>query len=36
MPSTISLYQVGVWFSVGCFTGAGWAVGVWVVGRLFR
>jgi|BarGraNGADG00212_1021973.scaffolds.fasta_scaffold272991_1 hypothetical protein len=23
MPSTINLYQIGVWFCVGFFTGAG-------------
>jgi hypothetical protein len=26
MPSKIDLYQIGVWFSVGFFTGAGWAI----------
>jgi hypothetical protein len=24
MPSKIDLYQIGVWFCVGFFTGAGW------------
>jgi hypothetical protein len=24
MPSTVNLYQIGVWFCVGFFTGAGW------------
>ncbi len=32
MPNTITLYAVGVWFVVGFFVGAGWALG----GRLFR
>ena len=26
MPSTVNLYLIGVWFCVGFFTGAGWAV----------
>jgi hypothetical protein len=34
MPSTINLYQIGVWFCVGFFTGAGWAVAAVLVGRL--
>jgi hypothetical protein len=29
MPSTINLYQIGVWFCVGFFTGAGWAIAAW-------
>ncbi len=36
MPNTISLYVVGVWFAVGFFTGAGWALGSLLIGRLFR
>ena len=24
MPSKIDVYQIGVWFCVGFFTGAGW------------
>jgi hypothetical protein len=35
MPNTISLYQVGVWFAVGFFTGCGWAIALWLIGRLF-
>jgi hypothetical protein len=35
MPSTINLYQIGVWFCVGFFTGAGWAIAAWLVGRIF-
>jgi hypothetical protein len=35
MPSTINLYQIGVWFCVGFFTGAGWAIATWLVGRIF-
>src|ERR1700730_15062452 len=35
MPSTINLYQIGVWAAVGFFTGAGWAFAGWLVGRIF-
>jgi hypothetical protein len=35
MPSKIDLYQIGVWFCVGFFTGAGWAIATWLVGRIF-
>jgi hypothetical protein len=34
MPSTVNLYQIGVWFCVGFFTGAGWAIAAWLVGRV--
>jgi hypothetical protein len=34
MPSTVNVYLIGVWFCVGFFTGAGWAVAGWVVGRV--
>jgi hypothetical protein len=30
----IDIYQIGVWFSVGFFTGAGWAIAGWLVGRI--
>jgi len=36
MPSTVTLYLIGVWFCVGFFTGAGWALGLWLVGRVLR
>ena len=36
MPTDVSLYLLGVWFCVGFFTGAGWALGSWVIGRLLR
>ena len=36
MPTTITLYQVVVWFCVGFFTGCGWALALWLVGRLLR
>lgn len=36
MPSTISLYEVAIWFAVGFVTGAGWALGSLLIGRLFR
>jgi hypothetical protein len=29
MPSTINLQLIGVWFCVGFFTGAGWAIAAW-------
>ena len=32
MPSTVNLYQIGVWFCVGFFTGAGWAIAALLVG----
>jgi hypothetical protein len=35
MPSKIDVYQIGVWFCVGFFTGAGWAIAGWLVGRVF-
>jgi hypothetical protein len=35
MPSTINLYQIGVWCAVGFFTGAGWTFAAWLVGRIF-
>jgi hypothetical protein len=34
MPSTVTPYLIGVWFCVGFFTGAGWAVAAWLVGRI--
>ena len=36
MPNAITLYQVGVWFCVGFFTGAGWALGAWLIARLLK
>lgn len=36
MPITISLYAVAIWAAVGFFTGAGWALGTWLVGRILR
>jgi hypothetical protein len=36
MPTTISLYQIGVWFCVGFFVGSGWTCGAILVGRLLR
>ena len=36
MPTTISLYAVGVWFAVGLFTGLGWSLGAWLIARLLR
>jgi hypothetical protein len=34
MPSTINLQLILVWFCVGFFTGAGWAVATLLVGRI--
>jgi hypothetical protein len=34
MPSKINLYQIGVWFCVGFFTSAGWAIAALFVGRI--
>jgi hypothetical protein len=36
MPTTVSLYAIGVWFAVGLFTGLGWALGHWVIAKLLR
>ena len=36
MPSTVNLYAIGVWFCVGFFTGAGWAIAASLVGRVLR
>ena len=33
MPTTVNLQLIGVWFCVGFFTGAGWAIAAWLVGR---
>jgi hypothetical protein len=34
MPSTVNLQLILVWFCVGFFTGAGWAVATLLVGRI--
>jgi hypothetical protein len=34
MPATVTLYSIGVWFCVGFFTGAGWALASLLVARL--
>lgn len=36
MPTTISLIAIGIWFCVGFFTGAGWTLGAWLIGRITR
>jgi hypothetical protein len=36
MPTTITLYQIGVWLCVGFFTGLGWALGTLLVARILR
>lgn len=36
MPAHVTLYDAMVWFLVGLCVGSGWAVGVWIVGRLLR
>jgi hypothetical protein len=35
MPEVISVYLIAVWFAVGVFTGAGWAVGQRIVAKVF-
>lgn len=34
MPSTITLYLLGVWICVGLFTAIGWGLGLWIIGRI--
>jgi hypothetical protein len=34
MPNTVTLYQIGVWFCVGFFVGAGWATATVIITRL--
>jgi hypothetical protein len=34
MPSTITLYLIGIWFCVGFFAGAGWAIAAWLFGQI--
>ena len=34
MTSKINLYQIGVWFCVGFFASAGWAIAALLVGRI--
>lgn len=36
MPSTVSIQLIGIWFCVGFFTGLGWALAAWLIGRVFR
>ena len=36
MPGVITPYAVLVWFSVGLFTGVGWTLGAWLIGRVVR
>jgi hypothetical protein len=36
MPAEISPMLCLIWFCVGFFTGLGWALGCWVIGRLTR
>jgi hypothetical protein len=36
MPTTVTLYQIGVWFCVGLFAGIGWGLGTWIVARLLH
>jgi hypothetical protein len=33
MPTTVNVYTIGVWFRVGFFTSAGWALSACLVGR---
>ena len=34
MPLKIDAYLIGIWFCVGFFTGAGWAIAAWLVGHI--
>jgi hypothetical protein len=34
MPTKVNLELIIVWFCVGFFTGAGWAVATWLVSRI--
>ena len=36
MPTSISLLQCGILFTVGIFAGAGWTLGAWLVSRVLR
>ncbi len=36
MPTTITLYQIGVWLCVGLFVGLGWAVAQWAVAKSLK
>lgn len=36
MPSTISLYLIGIWAAVGFFTGLGWFTAGWLISKIFR
>ena len=35
MPTKLDVNLIAVWFCVGFFTGAGWAIAAWLVGRIF-
>jgi hypothetical protein len=34
MPETVTAYALLVWFSVGFFTGLGWALAHWLVSKI--
>jgi hypothetical protein len=34
MPVVVTFYAIGVWCCVGLFTGGGWALGTWLIGKL--
>lgn len=36
MPTDISPHAALIWFAVGLFTGLGWFIAAWLVGRLTR
>jgi hypothetical protein len=36
MPNTIGWLQAGIWFALAFCLGAGWTLGVWLVGRIVR
>jgi hypothetical protein len=34
MPVTVTIWLILVWFCVGFFTGLGWHLAGWIIGRL--
>lgn len=36
MPQSLSLFSMAVWFLVAFCLGAGWHLGVWLMGKLLK